>query len=111
MGPFHYILQFNQKKFYEILFTIFSATEYWVHSKKSCKEKRGRKLFLALYANYLGPNKVDHLSESLNRTLQKLEYYGEEKNWKFEKYQAAHLDQHNISMGMEEHGYSCIDDH
>ena len=30
MGPFHDIFQVYQKKVYDILFTIFSATEYWV---------------------------------------------------------------------------------
>ena len=39
MGPFHDIFQVDQKKFYNILFTIFSATEAWVYSKTSCKEK------------------------------------------------------------------------
>ena len=76
MGPFHYIFQVNQKKVYDILFTIFSATEAWVYSKTSRKEKQGRKLFLALYAHYLGPNKVDHLSASLTCTLKNLDYHG-----------------------------------
>ena len=31
MGPFHDILQVNQKNFYDILFTIFSATESWLY--------------------------------------------------------------------------------
>ena len=31
MGPFHDILQVEQKKLYDILFTIFSATEAWVY--------------------------------------------------------------------------------
>ena len=41
---------------------------------------------------------------------QNLDYHGEKKNWKFEKYQAAHLEQKNIPVGMEVHGYSSIDD-
>ena len=64
-----------------------------------------------LYAHYLGPNKVDHLSASLTCNLYNLEYHGDKKNWNFEKYQAAHLDQHNISVGLEGHGYSGIDEH
>ena len=43
-------------------------------------------------------------------TLQNLEYHGEKKNWNFEKYQASNLEQHNISMGLEGHGYSGIYD-
>ena len=76
MGPFHDIFQVNQKKVYDILFTIFNATEDWVYPKTSRKDKRGRKLFLDLYAHYLGPNKVDHLSAYLTRTLLNLDYYG-----------------------------------
>ena len=53
MGPFHYIFQVDQKKVYDILFTIFSATGDWVYLKTSFKDKRGRKLFLALYVHYL----------------------------------------------------------
>ena len=53
MGPFHDIFQVNQKKVYDILFTIFSATGDWVYLKTSFKDKRGRKLFLALYVHYL----------------------------------------------------------
>ena len=37
MGPFHDIFQVDQKKVYDILFTIFSATEAWVYSKTSLK--------------------------------------------------------------------------
>ena len=59
---------------------------------------------------YLVPNKVDHLSAFLNRTLQKLDYHGEKKNWNFEKYQADHLEQHNTSVVLEGHSYSGIDD-
>ena len=76
MGPLHEIFQVDQKKVYDILFTIFSDTEAWVYSNTSCKEKRGRKLLFALYAHYLGTNKVDHLSESLTCTLQNLDYHG-----------------------------------
>ena len=109
-GPFNDIFQVNQKKVYDILFTIFSATEAWVYSKISCKDKRGRKLFLALYAHYLVTNEVEHLSASLNLTLQNLDYHREKNNWNFKKYQAAHLEQHVISVGLEGHGYSGIDD-
>ena len=91
MGLFHDIFQVKQKKVYNILFSIFSATEYWVYSKTSRKEKRGRKIFLDLYGHYLGPNKVDRLSASFTRTIQNFDYHGEKKNWNFDKYQAAHL--------------------
>ena len=73
MGPFHDIFQFDQKKVYDIFFTIFSATEACIYSKTSRKEKQGPKLFLALYEHYLGPNKFDHLSAPLTRTLQNLD--------------------------------------
>ena len=69
MGPFHDIFQVDQKKFYDILFAIFIATESWLYLNTSFKDKRGRKLFLDLYLHYLGPNKVDHLSASFTRTL------------------------------------------
>ena len=92
------------------MFTVFSVTEAWVYSKTSHKEKRGRKLFLDLYAHYLRPNKVDHLSASLTCTLQNLYYHWEKKNRNSEKYQAAHLEQQNISVGREGHGYSGIPD-
>ena len=92
MGPFHDIFQVDQKKFYDILFTIFSATEAWVYSETICKEKRGRTLFLALYVHYLGPYKVDHLSASLTCTLQNLGYHREKNKLNFEKYQASHLE-------------------
>ena len=48
---------------------------------------------------------------SLTRTLQNIDYHGEKKNWNFEKYQAAHLEQHDISVGLEGYGYSVNDDH
>ena len=111
IGLFHEILQVDQKKVYDILFTIFNDTETLVYSKTSHKEKRGRKLFLALYEHYLGPNKVDHLSASLTCTLHNIDYHREKKNWNFEKYQAAYLEQHNISVGLEGQGYSGIDYH
>ena len=51
MGPSHDIFQVDQNKVYDILFTIFAATEAWVYSKTGRKGKRGSKLFLALYAH------------------------------------------------------------
>ena len=81
-----------------------------MYLKTSHKEKWGRKLFLALYAHYLVPNKVDHLSASLTRTLRNFDYHREKKNWNFKKNQAAHLEQHNTSMGLEVQGYSGIDE-
>ena len=78
MGPFHDIFKFDQKKVYDILFTIFSTNEDWVYSKLNRKEKRRRKLFLAVYVHYVGPNKVD----------QNLDFHREKKSWNFEKYQA-----------------------
>ena len=110
MVPFRDIFQVDQKKVYDILFAIFSATEAWVYSKTNRKEKRGRKLFLGFYAHYLGPNKVDQLSAYFTHRLHNLEYHREKNNCNFEKYQAAHLEQHNISVGMEGHSYSGIDD-
>ena len=110
MGLFHEMFQVYQNKVCDKLFVIFSATEAWLYSKISCKDKRGSKLFLDLYEHYLGPNKVDHLSASLTLTLQKLDYHWEKKNWNFEKYQAAHLEQHNISVLLKGCGYSGIDD-
>ena len=110
IGPFHDIFQVDQKKVYDILFTIFSAIEVWVYLKNSRKEKRGRKLFLALYAHYLGPKNVDDMSESLTCTLQNLDYHEEKNNWNFEKYQVAHLDQHNISVVLKGHCYEGIGD-
>ena len=83
MEPFHDIFQVDQKKVYYILFTIFRATEYWVYSKTSRKEKWGCKLFLALYVHHLVPNKVDHLSASFTRKLCNLDYHGENNNWDF----------------------------
>ena len=109
MWPFHDIFQVDQKKVDDILFAIFIATEALVYSKTSRKEKWERQVFLTLYAHYSGPNKVDHLSASLTCTLQNLDYNGEKKNWNFEKYQADHLEQHNISVRLEGHSYSGID--
>ena len=80
MGPLHGIFQVKQKKVYAILFTIFSATEAWVYLKTSRKEKRTRKIFLALYAHYLWPNKVDLLSASLTCTLQNIDYHGKNRS-------------------------------
>ena len=69
MGLFNDIFQIKQNKVYYILFAISSATEAWLYSKTSYKDKQGRKLLLALYAHYLGSNKVDHLSESLTTPM------------------------------------------
>ena len=46
------------------------------------------------------------MSASLTCTINNIYYQYEKKKWNFGKYQAAHLEQHNISVGLEGHGYS-----
>ena len=50
------------------------------------------------------------MSVSLTRMLQNLDYHGEKKKMKLQKYQAAHLEQHNISVGLEGNVYAGIND-
>ena len=38
--------------------------------------------------------------------LHNLDHHREKNNCNFDKYQAAHLEQHNISVVLEGHGYS-----
>mmetsp|Transcript_286 Transcript_286/g.801 ORF Transcript_286/g.801 Transcript_286/m.801 type:complete len:272 (-) Transcript_286:126-941(-) len=73
------------------------------------RKKDGRRAYLAAYNHFLGPKNIDHMASSVEKKLASISYYGEKKNWNFEKYDTEHKRKHNILKGLVENGYTGID--
>jgi hypothetical protein len=59
------------------------------------KEKNGHKLYLLLFAHYLGSDHVNHLANKMEARLASLTYHGKQKNWDWSRYTDAHIELHH----------------
>ena len=104
-GPFDQHFVVDSQAVYDILFSIFGNTEAWTYSKDFRKGKWGRKLWMKLQSHYLGANMIDHMAAGMEATLRALTYRKATKNFNWNKFCAAHVEQHNIAKGLIEYGY------
>ena len=84
-------------------------TKAWVHIKKHQRTRDGRADFLSLKYFYLGQNMVNEIAAAAEDQITKARYNGESKRWSFDSYVAVHLAQHQILVGLVEHGYQGMD--
>ncbi len=81
----------------------------WTYVKVAQRTRDGRLAYQALYNHYLGPNNVDNLANDAERKLQTTTYTGEKRNWNFEKYVTAHVEQFNVLENLKQYGHTGID--
>lgn len=108
-GPFHASYIIDRSTVYDKLASLFKDTDVWPHMKGFKRRKDGRGCYRAAFNYTLGPNNVDHMASQAEKRLATVTYYGEKKNWNFDKYATEHKRQHNILEGLVKHGYNGID--
>jgi hypothetical protein len=81
-----------------------------LHGQSTKKEKNGRKLFRLLFDHYLGAEHVTHQANQVEARIASLSYKGEQRNWTWDKYVDAHIEQHIIAKNLMPYGYSGIDE-
>jgi hypothetical protein len=95
---------------WNILYEMFGQTPAWLHGQSTKKEKNGRKLYRLLFDHYLGADHVAHQANKVEVRIANLSYKGEQKNWGWDKYVDAHIEQHIIAKNLMPYGYSGIDE-
>jgi hypothetical protein len=96
---------------WKILYQICHGTMYYSYIRQYQQSRDGRAAFRALYTALLGSQAVANYASTAENRLQTLSLNGQRaKNWGFEKYVLAHMDQHTILEKLTEHGHSGIDE-
>ena len=109
-GPFCSSFRIDMVTAWNILYEMFGHTPAWLHRQSTKKEKNGRKLFRLLFDHYLGAEHVTHQANKVEARIASLSYKGEQRNWSWDKYVDAHIEQHIIAKNLMPYGYSGIDE-
>jgi len=99
-GPFCASFRIDMVTVWNILYEMFGQTPGWLHGQSTKKEKSGRKLFRLLFDHYLGAEHVTHQANKVEARIASLSYKGEQKNWGWDKYVDAHIEQHIIAKNL-----------
>ncbi len=94
-GPFVPIFPTDAKKVWAILLACFGLSSTWQHVKKFASQQNGRQAWHTLHDHFLGGDKVNTMVADILTTLKSLHYSGDQRNFTFDKYCTAHVDQHN----------------
>jgi hypothetical protein len=94
-GPFVPTFLTDTKKVWSILLAYFGLSSAWQHVKKFASQKNGRQAWCTLHDHFFGGDKVNTMVADILSTLKNLHYSGDQRNFTFDKYCTAHVDQHN----------------
>jgi hypothetical protein len=67
----------------------------WQYVKKYANQQNGRKAWRTLHDHFFGGDKVNTMVADILSTLKALHYSGDWRNFMFDKYCTAYVDQHN----------------
>jgi hypothetical protein len=81
-----------------------------VYIKTLQKGKNGRLAYEFLFYHYLGPNNFGNMANAAKTKLSGTLYNGEKKRFTWETYVRIHTEQNSVLNGLNEYGYSGIDD-
>jgi hypothetical protein len=85
----------NTKKVWSILLACFGLSSTWQRVKKFAAQQNGHQAWRTLHDHFFGGDKVSTMVSEILLTLKSLHYSGDCKNFTFDKYCTAHVDQHN----------------
>jgi hypothetical protein len=103
-GPFVPTFLTDSKKVWAILLANFGSSSAWHHVKKYADQQNGRQAWRTLHDHFFGGNKVQTQVADVLSTLKSLHYNGDRKNWNFDKFCTAHVEQHNRHAALAEYG-------
>jgi hypothetical protein len=103
-GPFHLSFLTDAKKGWAILHAQYSASDAWQHVKKYSSTQNGRHVWRTLHTFFFGGDRVSTMHSNIISTLKTLFYSGDCKNYNFNKYCTAHIEQHNRLTALLEFG-------
>ena len=94
-GPFHLSFLTDMKKVWAILHAQYSASAARQHVKKYSTTQNGQQVWRTLYTFFFRGDRVSTMHSDIISTLKTLFYSGDRKNYNFNKYCTAHVEQHN----------------
>jgi hypothetical protein len=101
-GPFVPTFLTNTKKVCSILLACFGLSSAWQHVKKFAAQQNGRQAWRTLHNHLFGGDKVNTMVSEILLILKSLYYSGDSKNFMFNKYCTAHVEQHNRHAALSE---------
>jgi hypothetical protein len=101
-GPFVPTFPMDSKKVWAILLACFGLSSAWQHIKKFTNQQNGRQAWCTLHDHFFGGDKVNTIVADILSTLKALHYGGDWRNFTFDKYCTAHVDQHNCHAALAE---------
>jgi hypothetical protein len=99
-GPFVPTFLTNTKKVWSILLACFGLSSVWQHVKKFASQQNGCQAWRTLHDLFWGGDRVNTMVSEIFLPLKSLHYSGDRKNFKFDKYCTAHVDQHNCDAAL-----------
>ncbi len=90
----------DAKKVWAILLACFGLLSAWQHVKKFANQQNGRQAWRTLHDHFFGGDKVNTMVADILLTLKVLHYGGDRRNFTFDKYCTAHVDQHNCHAAL-----------
>ncbi len=94
-GPFVPSFLTDTKNVWSILLACFGLSSTWQHVKKFASQQNERQAWRTLHNHFFGGDKVNTMVADNLSTLKSLHYSGDQRNFTFDKYCPAHVDQHN----------------
>jgi hypothetical protein len=92
----------DTKQVWSILLACFGLSSVWQHVKKFASQQNGHKTWHTLHDHFFVGDKVNTIVADIISTLKSLHYSGDQKNFMFDKYCTAHVDQHNRHAALAE---------
>jgi hypothetical protein len=108
-GPFHLTFLTDAKKVWVILHAQYSTSAAWQHVKKYLTMQNDRQVWHTLHTFFFGGDRVSTMHSDIILTLKTLFYSGDRKNYNFDKYWSAHVEQHNRLTALLEFRVQDID--
>jgi hypothetical protein len=85
-----------------ILLASFGLSSAWQHVEKFANQQNGCQSWRTLHNHFFGGDKVNTMVADILSTLKALHYGGDWKNFTFDKFYTAHVDQHNCRATLAE---------
>jgi hypothetical protein len=109
-GPFVPSFLTDIKKVWSILLACFCVSSAWQHAKKFAAQQNGRQAWCTLHNHFFGGDKVNTMCSDILLTLKNLHYSGDRKNFNFDKYCTAHVEQHNRHAALAKYGVTPLEE-
>jgi hypothetical protein len=101
-GPFVPTFPTDAKKVWSILLACFGLSSVWQHVKKFANQQNGGQAWHTLHNHFFGGDKVNTMVANILSTLKALHYGGDWRNFTFDKFCTAYVDQHNRHAALAE---------